>query len=328
MRSGGPLQGGCECGWQAKGDAMLFDELIVWYLFLGGVGSGTYFMGTLMMALLRRARFRNLQVSALVERRMAMPMLLTSLLCSLAGTACLLGDFPSLDHAHLLLFRPTFSAISVGALTLSAFIGCVAFLAWNQGKGVAPGSRAVKIAAAVRWVSLALSLVVMVYTGVLLCLMPSVPLWNTPLLPVLFALSSCATGLGAVLLIGAVVFWDAHRLAVPVSLALRADSAIAAAELFVVIAMGVALAFSSGEAATASLYELVSGTYAPMFWAGFVGVGLVAPPVLGLVFSLVPPKSLVPYAIIGVCILVGGLSLRYCVIGAGVHLSAFMFAGL
>lgn len=328
MRSGGPLQGGCECGWQAKGDAMLFDELIVWYLFLGGVGSGTFFAGTLMTQLLRRAHFRDVRVPATIERAMAQPICIVSLLAALAGMVCLLGDLPSLDHAHLLLFRPTFSAISLGALTLLAFVGCVGVLAWGQSKEGALSARGCRVMEVLRWIALGLSVVVMVYTGVLLCMMPAVPLWNTPLLPVLFALSSCATGLGALLVVGTVVFWDSHRLAVPVSLALRADSVIAAAELFVVIVMGVALAFSSGEAATASLHELASGTYAPMFWAGFVGVGLVAPPVLGLVFSLVPPKSLVPYAIIGVCILVGGLSLRYCVIGAGVHLSAFMFAGL
>ena len=131
------------------------------------------------------------------------------------------------------------------------------------------------------------------------------------------------------LLIGAVVFWDAHRLAVPVSLALRADSAIAAAELFVVIVMAVGLAFSSVEAAQASLHELVFRERTPPC-SGPASWASAWPPRLfwGWCFRWCLPKSLAPYAIIGVCILVGGLSLRYCVIGAGVHLSTFMFAGL
>jgi len=308
--------------------AVLFDELIVWYLFLGGVGSGTFLMGSVALRALSRVQGVDRAVISRIARKMGAPVLVVGLLASAAGATCLLGDLPSLDNAHLLLFKPTFSAISVGALTLGCFMAALVVLAWAASRGVAETPRFARGARIVAGIALVLAVVVMVYTGVLLCLMPSVPLWNTPLLPVLFALSSCATGLGALMIIATVVFWDEPKFAFPLAFAVRMDTFVVTAEVVVVALMGAMLCFSSSEAASASLGELVSGTYAPMFWIGFVAVGMAAPPAFGLVFSVAPPKTLAPYAIIGACILIGGLSLRYCMIGAGVHLSAFMFSGL
>ena len=65
---------------------------------------------------------------------------------------------------------------------------------------------------------------------------------------------------------------------------------------------------------------LVSGGFALAFWVGVVGIGLLVP--LGLeVWSLRSGQGLTVGAVAGLCLLVGGVVLRYAVLSAGANVS-------
>lgn len=299
----------------------MFGDLIIWYLFLGGVGAGAYGSLYAMGRCFRRRSPR--WVRAFDQIRL--PVTASSAVALGAGMVCLLADLANPSLAHVLLIKPTLSPISVGTFALVALFAGVLALSVFYAREATLSPQHVRVLRLLEGTSAVLSLVVAVYTGVLLWLMPSVPLWNTPLLPVLFALSSFSTGLAVIMLASLVAFWDMPQEAAPLAVAVRSDTFVVLLELLTAILMAVTL--WGTEAARVAMEGLATGWLAPLFWGGFVGAGLVVPPVLGLMFRWESSKTLAPYAIIGICILIGGFALRYCMINGGVHLSAFMFAG-
>ena len=98
----------------------------------------------------------------------------------------------------LLFVRPTGSLLSLGAFLLSATLLVALLLLVDVAVRPLVGSKARK---ATEVVLCALSLGVMVYTGLYMACMESVPLWNNPALPVLFAFSSLSSGLSCVLVL-------------------------------------------------------------------------------------------------------------------------------
>jgi formate-dependent nitrite reductase membrane component NrfD len=84
-----------------------------------------------------------------------------------------------------------------------------------------------------------------------------------------------------------------------------------------------AIMFNSQPAARESASFLLTGGYASIFWIGVVVIGLLAP--LAVAGAMVPRERTISLAsmsnvgmLSGVCILAGGLLLRYAVLAAGV----------
>lgn len=164
-----------------------------------------------------------------------------------------------------------------------------------------------------------LGVCVAVYTGALLGVNRTFPLWNTALLPVLFLVSAMSTGMAAVLLGGVfrapeefnrVGVFKKFHFCFPV-----VEMVLVASLLFVTA--------HADAAGVASAFALLTGRYAVPFWVLFVLVGLVGPTLLEtylLFFSArefeESRKAHVASALSDVGVLVGGFLLRYLVLVA------------
>ena len=310
---------------------MLFSELIVFYLFLGGLGGGLA-LAALAVGVLARLRPERF---ATFSRQLRAPSLMCAIAAVAVGCVCLMKDLTRPGEALLLFTQPTASAISFGTFSLAAFLlALIALLALelrarsaaSRGETVTAqgcAGLASGIQSTLEALCALLALAVIVYTGVFLSSMQAVPLWATPLLPVLFTVSSLSSGAGALALIAALLSRGLPVNARALRPVLAADSVVIVLEGLALAAMFLAL--SSDDVASLSLARFVSGDLAGAFWAGFVACGIAVPLVLELAVSSRLSSHPVYLAALGCLILVGAFFLRYCIIHGGLHLSLFMF---
>ena len=218
----------------------------------------------------------------------------------LLACACLLFDMRRPDAALVLFMRPTVNVVSVGAYALAATIalGILRLTLW-----------VIRILSVL---AVGFALVVAGYTGLLLSSFATAPFWRTPLLAVLFVLSSLSCGLAAVVC-SSVVFrsWDAFG--VLLEKLLRFDCLAIVLELLVLAAF---------VAATVHRYpayglNLVAGAGAGAwrFWLLLVSGGLVLPLALGVLRNRLVGLHIHPGAV-ALLVLMGGFALRWCIVTA------------
>lgn len=299
---------------------MLFGELITWYLFFGGVGGGTYLVWFCAAAIAQYRKGAWVSFGKTITR----PMLIMSFALMAIGGLCLIRDLTLPGRVLLLFTRPTFSILTFGAFTLGAFLLCLGYLviASFRNEGRAP-SRIFKI---VSIASVVLAFTAIVYTGVFLASLSAVPFWNTPLLPLLFTLSSCSTGIAVMILVALFTSSSAHLVTKKLDLFLRVDLVIILLELALLLVM--CLLFINNPVTHLSLIELAKGQFFYEFWLGFIFCAIVAPLIMEVLAKIVRITNSAYYAYLGCFILIGGFFMRYCVINAGIHLSSLMFSSL
>ena len=232
------------------------------------------------------------------------------------GAFMLLIDLGRASAVSLLALNPTFTYLTFGfwALVLSIALTFGLALIWFV-PSMHMHYRAVRVAT---WFALAASLVVAVYTGLLLSSMPAVPFWSSPLLPVLFTLSALSCGCAIVLACARIndllsVFASvARRVARFDMLALVLEAAAAAALL-------VMACFHPYDVAASAVAQLLSGSSGVLFLLGFVVVGIVVPLVLESLLVHVRAYAAIVVPIAAACVLVGGCVLRYCIVSVGAH---------
>lgn len=123
------------------------------------------------------------------------------------------------------------------------------------------------------------AIAVAMYTGVLLGVVKTFPLWNSAVLPFLFLVSAMSTGVCAVFLFARLVCpSEVEKLA----FLERVHGWLPWVETVLVAALLFFVGLSS-EAGAASVVALLTGQWALVFWLGFVVVGLALPLVLHLV---------------------------------------------
>lgn len=310
---------------------MVFSELIAVYLFCGGAAAGSFAVFSaidLAAALARaagRAGWRGLPACApeprpghgprsATWRRIATTVHGAALLLIVAGMLCLLADLGRPEAFYLLFLHPTASLVSVGAFALAILTACLVVAL--AGSALALGRAARIVVTCAKAAGLVVSIVVMVYTGLLLEAVIAVDLWRSAWLPVLFLLSALSCGCAVVLLAVGVCEDYAGVRAWSRALSM-ADAAIIVLELVATVACAITVAAASG---AASLDALLVGDQAGAFWLGFVGCGMLAP----LAIEARAIVSRRPHAMGGmvaaaVLILAGGLCLRLALVGAGVH---------
>ncbi len=206
-----------------------------------------------------------------------------------------------------IMFRPQTSWLARGFIFVVLFVGSGAIqLILSH---FMPGSVAeilFKVSTGV------LAFGVTVYTGIILKNIKGVPFWNSILLPVLFVLCGILGGFG---------------LSVVIALA-GGDVNLAAAEwgsriLLIANALVIIVylfqAEHREEVGKQSVMEQLRGNNAPIFWGGIVTLGIVIPLAIA-VTSLVAGEITSGLLVFGVvCEIIGGLSLRYCVLKAGAY---------
>ena len=209
----------------------MFGPLIVIYLFLAGAGCGTFVAAVYLS---QRARS-----SAALRRslgRVALPSLVISCGMVAVGAACLMLDLGRPELALDVLANPAGSVLSVGAWALVAFMAAVAALLACNLRVLGLGRGAVL---AVKALGCASALVVMVYSGLFLSTIWTLPLLASPLVPVLFTCSSLSCGAAVMLVLPLLCDADPQPLFARLS---RIDGALLALEAVVLTAFMVAAA--------------------------------------------------------------------------------------
>ena len=163
------------------------------------------------------------------------------------------------------------------------------------------------------------ALCVAMYTGALLGVCKTFPLWNNALLPILFLVSAMSAGMASVLLVSIVRHADEFN---RVGVLKKFHFCLPIIEL-VLVASLLFVTSSNSTAGWNSVVSLVAGEFAPWFWVGLVLIGLVLPTVLETWLLFFSPREFeesrkAHWISFGsdVGVLVGGFLLRYLVVVA------------
>ena len=259
------------------------------YLFLGGLGSGTFIAATVLGFVRRKRHRRAIAVSCWAAAA-----------CLAAGLLSLLSEV--VHPGRAVLMWQSFSNLASwmawgawGALAALIVFSMTAFLATKSTSRLLsdvweehPGLRR-RLRSALSLVGLVLALFVALYTGMLLKAAQGVPFWNSWLLPCLFVASALGAGLNAVAAI-AVLTGSARK----VSRRRRrlfagiVIGAVAVEGALLFFYMATMLQGGSGAlpaqqfAAQASAEVLLSGICSVPFWGLVIAGGLVAPLLLSV----------------------------------------------
>ena len=163
----------------------------------------------------------------------------------------------------------------------------------------------IKLRKPIAIINLVLSIILGVYTGILLSAFNARPLWNTSLLGPLFLVSGVSTGAAAIM-------WMAREHSEKLAFS-RIDLMLVGVELFFIVHMFMGfLASTDVQQEAASLF--LGGEFTAVFWGFFVGMGLILPAILEIM-ELFHFK--IPSAVPAFLILLGGLVFRFIMVEAG-----------
>ena len=144
-----------------------------------------------------------------------------------------------------------------------------------------------RVPMALEIVGAVLGICVAIYTGCLLGVCKTFPLWNNALLPILFLVSAVSTGMAAVLLAGVFKCPEEFN---RVGVLKKFHFCFPCIEMLLVAAL-LFITATNSTAGLASVQALVCGRYAVVFWVLFVAVGLVIPTVLETKMLFFSPKE-------------------------------------
>jgi protein NrfD len=157
----------------------------------------------------------------------------------------------------------------------------------------------------IAWIILPLSIILGIYTGILLSAFNARPLWNNSILGPLFLVSGLSTA-------AALIIWTSnnHKERLLFS---RIDLVLIGIELFIIVHM--IMGFLAGPSVQLEAAQLLlGGEFTVMFWVFVVLLGLLFPAVLEIA-ELNGYK--VPVAIPAALVLIGGLVFRFVMVEAG-----------
>jgi len=155
------------------------------------------------------------------------------------------------------------------------------------------------------WILLFLSIILGIYTGILLSAFNAHPLWNNSILGPLFLTSGVSTG-------SAFVMWLSNNKKER-ALMSTIDMALIATELFFIIHMIMGMQ-AGPEAYKQAAHLFLGGEYTVIFWVVFVGFGLVLPFILE---ALELKGKHIPPAVPALLVLLGGFLFRIIMVAAG-----------
>lgn len=241
---------------------MVWGSIIAWYLFLAGVGAGAFITSWLA------SRYAPQAVYTRKAGRLLAPVVV------IIGLLLLIIDARGgLFHPQrfLLLIANLHSVMSWGVIFLSIFVVIALFVAAMEWIDF-PVPRVLEL------VGVIFALAVAGYTGVLLAVSPTFPLWNNAMLPVLFTVSALSTGASAAFIAPLIARRHEFDMMMPLH---KAHAALPVIEVFLVAAL-MFITYYTNSAGHKSVISLLCGRYAIAFWLGFVLLGLAIPLVVEL----------------------------------------------
>lgn len=284
---------------------------IAWYLFLAGLGAGAYITSAFLRW--RHPEACGMRLAGHVIAPIAVAI----------GLVLLMVDAEAGLHNPLrfaLLLSNFGSVMTWGVVFLSVFMAVALITAaLDLMKKKVPG-----------WLEMTgavVALCVAAYTGALLGVCNTYPLWNNALLPVLFTVSALSAGAASVLLAAVVRHADEFNKA---GVLKKFHFCLPIIEMLLVASLCFITAFNS-TAGFESVASLVAGEWAVWFWFGLVFVGLILPTVLETWLLFFTSKEFeesrkahwISFAS-DAGVLVGGFMLRYLVVMAAVPLTFVM----
>ena len=162
------------------------------------------------------------------------------------------------------------------------------------------------------WILVPSTIILGIYTGILLSAFNARPLWNNSILGPLFLTSGLSTGAAAIILLS-----KTHKERRMFS---TIDLVLIAIELFLIIHMIMGMLAGSQVQIEASEL-LLGGEFTITFWVFVVILGLVFPAILEI-FELIGFK--VPAIAPAILVIIGGIVLRFVMIDAG-QLTRFLY---
>lgn len=281
----------------------IWGAIIAWYLFLAGLGGGAFVTSAFL-------GWRHPEATAMRKiGHLIAPIVVIIGLCLLMFDAE--GGLHNPLRFALLLTNfgsvMTWGVVFLGGFTIVSIVVVILdFLkksvpVWLDIVGVVFG------------------VCVAVYTGALLGVCKTFPLWNNALLPILFLVSAISTGAAAVLLISIFKHADEFN---RVGVLKKFHFCLPIIELVLVASLMFITSFNSA-AGWNSVMSLLAGQYAPLFWIGLVLIGLVAPTALETWLLFFSPKEFEESrkahyisAASDAGVLVGGFLLRFLIVVA------------
>ena len=263
-----------------------WEMMIVWYFFLGGIAGGAYFTAAIADNF-GGARDRQVARAGYV---LSLPLVMA---CGVLLIADLGVPTRFLNMLRVLKF---WDPMSLGAWAVGAF-GMFSFV--SSVLSFSTSARTDALRRKIGLVGIFFGFFLASYTGVLLS-SSAQPFWSEArLMGALFLASGASTGMAAISLI---LFLTGASAGEGWGKVKKADRYSMVFELCV-LAILLALLGSAAK-------PLTSGHFAPLFWGGLVGVGLIVPLLLDLVGHRV--KTLA--ALSALLVLAGGFVLRYVVL--------------
>jgi polysulfide reductase chain C len=157
-----------------------------------------------------------------------------------------------------------------------------------------------------------------VYTGVLLSVVKAVPLWNTPILPALFLVSAISTGMGLSFdLAATLALPEIHRryTAMPLVHMFFIGLEVVLLALFLIVSLG-----RGGEAAESARLILI-GNRSVVFWVLVIGFGMVYPFMVHVYAFARHSHGFLSGILSGAGIVIAGLFVRYLIVAAAIPIT-------
>ena len=295
------------------------------YLFLAGLSAGA-----MMVALLVKWNYHKKQDDSIWDAMVKAGAIVAPItIC--AGLALLVLDLGKPLSFYWILIKYNFgSVMSIGVALLLlytpfAFLFAIIIFEEEIEKYgflalLRPISRLIRsfapLSKTIETLLFILAIGVGVYTGFLLSAITKLPLWNTPILPILFLTSGFSSGIAANILVGLCCFKHLiHEENVKYLLVLDLRAVLFEIPLIAVLFLG--LYFEGGASALAAKQALTTGQYALIFWLGVVGLGLLTPIAIALT-ALKNHAYRVGYIVANSLVVICGVvMLRYYIVYAG-----------
>lgn len=274
-------------------------------LFLAGLGAGALLLATAADLFGKRRYERITRVGAAIA---PWPVLI--------GVILLVIDLGKPQRFWEFLFRPgpgflmvnLNSVMSIGVWLLTIFVilslayGALVFVSW-------PFTWGKKARRGVGMIAVPVSLLVAVYTGVLIAATPN-PLWNTVFLPAVFSVSALSTGIATVVFVLALTHtYGARAKTDPFIPELEKINSRVISLQLLIVALFVLVRFTSPP-----MRMILGSGYGLLWWVGIIGMGLVVPLVFGFKGKTRKPQT---SAVVAALVLLGSFFLRYVILIAG-----------
>ncbi len=289
-------------------DTLFFTELSPWglfiasYLFLGGASGGAFCIAALGEF---KKEYQPLSKWAALVSVPAIIVGLLFLLADLGEPIRSINVFANVESSVM-----TWGSIIIVLFTL---VGLFYVSFWLRFFPWSNNTRLRKLSAEA---GLALALATMIYTGLLLGVAPGRPLWNSPLIPVLFAVSGLSSGIALTAIISILAPIKKLETLHPIDQIHKLDSYVIIAE-FIVVASLLASVFVGSFTGSGSVTTILTGQFSLVFWFGLVTLGLIFP--LGLqAYSRAKKNNFLSEILMSsFAIAISGFVLRFLIISAG-----------